>query len=429
MSGRKKYSFSIRKKLVLLVALLAVITYSFSALFMYYLYPVYFSQVNEKLFTFMTLAMGIGWSAILAYFAASYVVNPIARLQSAAQAAAAGQIKQEVELPKSDDEIRALGAAFNEMLTSLRTMVQSIESNFAVTNESVGRIAQISRQTTHQAGTMAGTAEEIAGGAEGSAHAVQAAAEAMEEVTEIAGSVQKKAAGSADKAEEMVKELDTSRRAFQSLISGMDSLAAGNLESLEAVRSLEENARKVGNVIGLVGDIAAQTNLLALNASIEAARAGEHGKGFAVVAEEVRKLADESAEAVKGISGLVKQIQLEVGHVVQRITAQAEAAKDGIEKGASAQEAVGQISSKITEMAAEVEEISRLVDGQMNKIEKTTHQSQEVAAIAEQTSAGANEVTHAARTQSEMIQEMDSVTQTLEQQAENLKSVITRFKL
>lgn len=117
----------------------------------------------------------------------------------------------------------------------------------------------------------------------------------MEEVADMAGSVQMKAKESAGSADRMVKELEMSREAFQSLISGMNTLATDNTESLQAVRALEENARKVGSVISLVGDIAAQTNLFALNASIEAAGAGEHGKGFAVVAEEVRKLAEETS--------------------------------------------------------------------------------------------------------------------------------------
>ncbi|WP_050183366.1 methyl-accepting chemotaxis protein [Domibacillus robiginosus] len=429
MREKKTYSFGIRKKLVLLVTLLAVITYTFSALFMYFVYPAYFLHLNEMAFTIATLAFGIFWSAVLAYFAASYFVKPMVRLEAAAREAASGRIEQEVALPESDDEIRALGVAFNEMLLNLRTMVQSIESNFAVTNESVGHIAKISSQAAQQAGGMAQTAEEIASGAESSAYAVQATAEAMEEVAGIAGSVQKKAKESAGKADSMVRELDTSREAFQLLISGMNSLASDNAESLEAVRSLEENARKVESVIGLVGDIAAQTNLLALNASIEAARAGEHGKGFAVVAEEVRKLADESATAVKSISGLVKQIQFEVNHVVRKIADQAQAAEEGVQKGASAQEAVGQIGENIMNMAAEVEEISFLVDKQMNKIEQTTHQSQEVAAIAEETSAGANEVTYAAQEQSDVIHEIGSTSQKLQEQAAALKSVITRFKL
>ena len=101
---------------------------------------------------------------------------------------------------------------------------------------------------------------------------------------------------------------------------GIETLARNNVQSLQTVKQLEENASQVEQVIQLVGEVAAQTNLLALNASIEAARAGEHGKGFAVVADEVRLLADESAKAVQGISTLIQNIQQGVKNVVQQIT-------------------------------------------------------------------------------------------------------------
>ena len=72
---------------------------------------------------------------------------------------------------------------------------------------------------------------------------------------------------------------------------------------------LRISSQKISEIVGLVTGIADQTNLLALNASIEAARAGEHGKGFAVVAEEVRKLAEETKNAVKNVSILIQETE------------------------------------------------------------------------------------------------------------------------
>lgn len=77
----------------------------------------------------------------------------------------------------------------------------------------------------------------------------------------------------------------------------------------ELILELSEHTQQIGNSIGIVDDIAEQTNMLALNAAVEAARAGEHGKGFAVVAGEIRKLADESKQAITKITSLTNSIQ------------------------------------------------------------------------------------------------------------------------
>jgi len=77
----------------------------------------------------------------------------------------------------------------------------------------------------------------------------------------------------------------------------------------ELILELSEHTQQIGNTISVVDDIAEQTNMLALNAAVEAARAGEHGKGFAVVADEIRKLADESKQAITKITSLTSNIQ------------------------------------------------------------------------------------------------------------------------
>ena len=87
----------------------------------------------------------------------------------------------------------------------------------------------------------------------------------------------------------------------------------------EKVQGLEVAAGKVGEVIGLINDIASQTNFLALNATMEVARAGEAGKGFAVVAIEVKSLADQTARATDEIGAQITQIQSAIAEAVTAI--------------------------------------------------------------------------------------------------------------
>jgi methyl-accepting chemotaxis protein len=429
MEEKKRYKFGLRKKLVLLTTILALITYTISALFIYILYPYVKEYIHQMPFTIITLVLGIIWSGILTFVAAGFITKPLKQIEVIALRAANGSICEDAVISKSDDEIRSLGLAFNHMLGSLREMVTQINENFRETNDKVVSISQKSIYATKQADGIAKTINEIAAGADNSALSIQRTVESVEEVIQLAEEVQDKAKASEKVSANMVKDLDVSKQVIQSLISGIEQLAEDNKESMQTVKRLEGNATKVEQIIQLVGDIAAQTNLLALNASIEAARAGEHGKGFAVVAEEVRKLADESAKAVNGITDLIKNIQAEVQNVVQQIANQVETANDGVAKGTKTNEVIAQMADTINDMADMAKSITILVEQQMDGVRQTASQSEEVAAIAEETSAGAQEVASSATEQGNVIEEVDHLAQVLKVEAEKLKETIRRFKL
>lgn len=431
MDKTASYKFSLRKKLALFITVLALITYSTSAFFIYVLFPLLPDDlgISAFVFNFLTLTLGVLWSGFLAFMAAGFIIKPLKRLEQSAIKAAHGDISEEVKISSSDDEIQSLGTAFNDMLANLRGMVKSIEENFNSTNVTVKTITAKSQEAHEQTVSIAKAVEEIAGGSEVAANSVQATAEAVEQSMKIAQTVQKNADHTQRISNDMLANLDETNKVVHSLVAGLKQLAEENSRSLSSVKRLEENAAKIGDILKFVGTIATQTNLLALNASIEAARAGEHGKGFAVVAEEVRVLADESAKAVEGVGEVIANMQSEVKNVVGQIKKQVQSANAEAEQGEKTNATLHEMTAIVKQMADSTKHITAQVHQQMEQIEHTSRQSQEVAAIAEETSAGTQQVMIIAESQTKIINEVDLLAMELQQQAEQLKETITRFKI
>ncbi len=425
----EKKLFSLRRKMVLFVGILALVTYTCSFVFIEYLRPTFFESTSSSLFQIITYVLGIFWSCALAAVFSLIIVRPLQRLELSANEVAEGKIGKDVEMPKTNDEIRSVAEAFQAMVENLRKMVDGIDGNYKTTDETIRELSDQSSLVTKNADQITMNISNISSGAESSAVAIQETAEAIEEVRELASGVNDKAMHSAERSEHLLENLKVTTEAINGVVNSIQKIATDNENALVSIRELEKNAEQIEHIIGLVGDIAGQTNLLALNASIEAARAGEHGKGFAVVAEEVRGLADESANAVQGITTLIQTMQQNVAIVVKQMNEQVTFAVNESSRVSETTAAVEGVSHAVHEMAENVMNISKLVDQQMQNIEHTSRQSQEVAAIAQETSASAQEVSAASAEQAYAIKQVEALANNLQQQSAELYKMIQQFDL
>jgi methyl-accepting chemotaxis protein len=429
MVEKKNYRFGLTKRLALFMTILALITYSTSAFFIYYLYDEYFSDlIDEKVFITICFAMGIAWSGILAYFTATrFITKPLHVLEASIGKAAKGEIGEDAPIPKNDDEIRSLSLGFNEMLQSFREIIQGINYNVENTNEKVIQMKIASNEAVEQSQNITKTITEISKGADISVGAMQETVNSVENVLQMANEVQEKARKSEELSRDMVDVLNRNKQVIHSLVNDVQEMKNSSRESLESVTRLEKHANEVEEIISFVGKIAGQTNLLALNASIEAARAGEQGRGFTVVAGEVRQLSDQSKQAVEGISTLIQNIQLEVKNVANQITKQVGLADEEVKKGSETNKAISMMSQSIDEVVLVINYIVELVEKQFHHIDQTANQSHEVTAIAEEASVSASEVASAAEKQTIVIKEVNKLGSELVMQAEGLKETIARF--
>ena len=300
------------------------------------------------------------------------IEHAVGKLAQALERLANGDISFEIE-GRFHGRLEQLRNDFNLSLARLRDTMYQISGN-------VDQIQNNGRQ-------MAQSALDLARRTEQQAASLEETAAAVDEITAAVRSSSERAEMVNGVVREAKKNADESAVVVGSAISAMGRI--------------EEASRQISNIIGVIDEIAFQTNLLALNAGVEAARAGEAGKGFAVVAQEVRELAQRSANAAKEIKGLINRSAEEVasgsthvqqtGTVLSRIGGQIAAISEHIEK--------------IAETSREQWGALQEVNGAVGRMDQMTQQN------------------------AAMVEEATAATQDLSAQTDALRDLLQQFRI
>ncbi|AKA70711.1 methyl-accepting chemotaxis protein [Clostridium scatologenes] len=270
------------------------------------------AEANASSQKVIQLMIIIGIACLILIVVFSYVIiksikSQMKELLGAANKLAQGNFNFEIEV-HANDEIGQTVKALNDAIKVLKGTIVEVKNQSESTTESVNRTVKMFEEVNSQVQSISASTEQISAG-------MQESAASSEEVTSMATTVKEEVNISAEKAKEglniaiaIEKKADDINKSSSQAKENAEKIYKYAKDKLEKAIEDSKVVKNISEMANSILDIAEQTNLLSLNAAIEAARAGEHGKGFAVVAEEVRKLAEESSNAVVEIQTNVKKV-------------------------------------------------------------------------------------------------------------------------
>lgn len=270
------------------------------------------------------------------------------------------------------------------ILGTIFAVILGIVISFSISNplrKIIERLNQGSLQVAEASGQVSNASQHMASGASQQASSLEESSSSLEEMS----SMTKQNAENARQANQLA---DQANHATTEGKASMEKM-------ITAINKIKSSSDETANIIKTIDDIAFQTNLLALNAAVEAARAGEAGKGFAVVAEEVRNLAQRSAEAAKNTSALIEESR--------------ENSQNGVAVSQEVSESLNNISGSITKVSSLVAEVSAASEEQSKGIEQINMAVAEMNSVTQSNAANSEESAAASEELSAQAKELGTM--------------------
>ena len=376
----------------------------------------------------VVLAVALLYGGIQSFLVIRSIVRPLRTVNEAAHRVSEGKLTETIDA-HSNDEFGELAESFNHMSDSLRMVLREVQDQSEHLASASRQLTEGANQTSHATEQITEVIQEVTADSEKQVERIERASGTVIDMSNRASSIATQARSVTASASEAVDMAEEGNKVLQKAVRQMHSVNE-TMQNLEhVIKNLGKRSDEIGKIIEVITAISRQTNLLALNAAIEAARAGEHGRGFAVVADEVRILAEQSAQSAAQIAGLIGTIQQETDIAVQSMTASSKEVAAGMEVVDTAGQLFETIRGSVSGAASQFQDVAVAVEQMAAHTGEIVRVFEGMEQLTSETASGMQTVFASTEEQLAFMQEISASASSLSQMAVELQGLLRKFEI